>query len=120
MATDLTVRIFDNFYNLDLVVNASEYEVVLAYFEGTMNDIDIAKNFTETLFRISNITQISVLDLLQSFQTGQATKMQVMMTMAYYLNSLNNKTLMYGVTNVVSPNQIVSRNIIHTGPAVTS
>jgi len=112
MATDLTVRIFDNFYNLDLVINASEYEVVLSYFQSTMNDVDVAKNFTETLFRISNITQISVLDLLQSFQTGQATKMQVMLTMAYYLNSLNNKSLMYGVTNVVSPNQIVSRNII--------
>lgn len=112
MATDLTVKIFDNFYNLDLVVNASEYEVVLAYFDGTMSDKVVAKNFTEALFRISNITQISVLDLLESFQTGQATKMQVMLTMAYYMNSLNNKTLMYGVTNVVSPNQSVSRNII--------
>jgi len=112
MATDLTVRIFDNFYNLDLVVNGSEYEVVFAYFDGTMNDANIAKNFTEALFRIANITQISVLDLLQSFQTGQATKMQVMLTMAYYMNSLNNKTLMYGVTNVVSSNQIVARNII--------
>lgn len=29
---DSTVRVFDQFYNLDLVVNASEYDIVYSYF----------------------------------------------------------------------------------------
>lgn len=110
--TDLTVKIFNNFYDLDLVINASEYEVVLSYFKGTTNDESTAKSFTETLFRVSNITQISVLELLQTFQTNEPNKMKVMLTMAYYLNSISNKTVMYGASNTVTPNQIVARNIV--------
>lgn len=110
MAQDYTVKIFDQFYNLNLVVDASDYEIVLSFFDGYTIDKDAAKSFTETLFRISNLTQIPVLDLLQSFQGADA--MKINLTMAYYLNSVSNKTTLFGVTNVAAPNNIVSRNIV--------
>jgi hypothetical protein len=110
MSQDYTVQIFDQFYNLNLVVDASEYEVVLSFFNGYTDDAKVAKSFTENLFRISNMTQIPVLELLQSFQGSDS--MKVSLTMAYYLNSVSNKTTMFGVTNVSSPNNVVSRNIV--------
>lgn len=110
MAQDYTVKIFDQFYNLNLVVDASEYEIVLSFFDGYSKDKSVSKSFTETLFRVSNLTQIPVLDLLQSFQSADA--MKINLTMAYYLNSVSNKTTLFGVSTVSSPNNVVSRNIV--------
>jgi hypothetical protein len=114
MALDYTVKIFDQFYNLDLVVNASEYEIVYSFFKEYSSDDAVAKSFTDTLFRISNETQIAVLDLLTTFQnTGSdSEKIKISLTMAYYLNSLSNKTVLYGVNQVLVPNNNVQRNII--------
>ena len=107
---DTTVRIFDQFYNLDLVVNANQYEIVYSFFKGYTSNIATAKSFTQTLFRIANETQINVLDLLQTFE--KSDKLKVSLTMAYYLNSVSNQTVLFGVNNVVAPNETVQRNII--------
>lgn len=109
MATDYTVKVFDEFYNLDLVVSAEEYEIVYSYFRGYLSNDSTAKNFTEILFRISNITQIPVLELLQTFQTGNNPS--ISRTLAYFLNSVSNKVVLFGVNNTVAPNQLVGRNI---------
>mgnify|MGYP003654065885 CR=1 FL=1 len=110
MALDYTVRVFDQFYNTDLSVNGNDYEIVYSFFKGFSSDTTVAKSFTETLFRISNITKINVLELLDSFESSDS--MKVSLTMAYYLNSLGNKTVMYGVSNTISPNQVIQRNIV--------
>ena len=68
MSTDTTVKVFDQFYNLDLVVNADQYEIVYSFFKNYTVNISTAKSFTQTLFRIANETQINVLDLLKTFQ----------------------------------------------------
>lgn len=107
---DYTVRIFDNFYNLDLVVNASEYEIVYSYFESYTSTPAVAKTFTQTLFKISNVTQVPVLELLKTFQTGSNPDLSRIMT--YYLNSLSNKFVLYGINDVMAPNNLVARNII--------
>lgn len=107
---DYTVRVFDKFYNLDLAVNAEEYEVVRSFFAGYTTSERVARSFTETIFRISNITQIPVMDLLQTFDTSDQLK--VSLTMAYYLNSISNKTVLFGVNQVKIPNQAVARNIV--------
>lgn len=107
---DYTVRIFDQFYNLDLAVNADTYEVVRSFFTGYTSSERVAKSFTDTLFRISNITQVPVLDLLQTFEGND--RLKVSLTMAYYLNSVSNKTVLYGVNQVKAPNQTVARNIV--------
>ena len=110
MSTDTTVKVFDQFYNLDLVVNADQYEIVYSFFKNYTSNISTAKSFTQTLFRIANETQINVLDLLKTFQGSD--KMKITLTMAYYLNNVSNQTVLFGVNNVVVPNEIVQRNIV--------
>lgn len=112
MSQDYTVRIFNQFYNLDLTVNGSEYELVKSFFDEYTSDEKVSKSFTDTLFRIATETQISVLELLNTFESSD--KLKVNLTMAYYLNSISkNKTLLYGVTNPMKPNESVQRNIVH-------
>ena len=110
MAVDSTVKIFDQFYNLDLVVNADQYEIVYSFFKGYTSSIATAQSFTTTLFLIANQTQSNVLELLQTFEGSD--KLKVSLTMAYYLNSVSNKTVMFGVNNVLVPNNTVQRNIL--------
>lgn len=110
MAVDTTVKIFDQFYDLNLVVNADQYEIVYSFFKGYTTNIETAKSFTTTLFIIANQTQINVLSLLETFEKGD--KLKVSLTMAYYLNSISNKTVMFGVNNVVAPNNSIQRNIL--------
>jgi hypothetical protein len=110
MAIDQTVRIYNQYYNLDLRVSANEYDIVQSFFVGYTSDSDIASNFTETLFRISNETGIEVLTLLDSFQGDDS--MKITLTMAYYLNSFSDKTVMYGINNIITANQAVERNIV--------
>jgi hypothetical protein len=107
---DTTVKIFNQFYNLDLVVSAYEYELVYSFFIKYLSDEQTAKSFSENLFRVANITQVPVLDLLASFGNGSA--LEINATMSYYLNSLNNKTVLYGVSSPMIPNNVVQRNIV--------
>ena len=110
MSADLTVRIFDQFYDLDLVVNANQYEVVYSFFKNYTSSITAAKSFTQTLFRIANETQVNALDLLQTFEGSD--KLKVTLTMAYYLNSISNQTVLFGVNNIIVPNNTVQRNVV--------
>lgn len=110
MAIDQTVRIFNEFYNLNLVVSSNEYDIVRSFFAEYTTDSVVAGSFTETLFRISNQTGIPVLTLLDSFQGTDS--MKVTLTMAYYLNSFSDKTVLFGVNNIIVANQSVERNII--------
>lgn len=107
---DQTVRIFDEFYEFNLVVNGSEYDVVYSYFKGICDTTQIAGNFTVYLFRISQETQIPVLDLLGYIQGRN--KLEVNSVIAYYLNSFKSKTSIYGFGSVPKPNEPVARNIV--------
>lgn len=107
---DNTVRVFDQFYNTDLNINSNEYDIVYSYFKDHMATELVAKAFTENLFRISNLTNVNALDLLSTFESGN--KMKVILTMAFYLNSVSNKTVLYGVSNLLEPNNLVQRNIV--------
>lgn len=107
---DRTVRIFDSFYAIDLVIGAAEYDIVHGYFMSVCATTNIADNFTVVLFRIAKETGVDVLELLQTIQ-GK-TKLQMNQTISYYLNSFKSKTSMYGVSLVPRPNQPVARNIV--------
>lgn len=107
---DRTIRIFDSFYSIDLVIGASEYDIVNAYFVSVCATKNIANNFTVMLFRVAQETGVNVLDLLQSIQ-GKS-KLDMNQTISYYLNSLKSKTSLYGVSLVPKPNQPVARNIV--------
>jgi hypothetical protein len=108
--TDQTVRIFDSFYAFNSLVNANEYDIVHSYFIAKCATVKIADNFTASLFRIAQETQIYILDLLD--QIKGANTMELNQILAYYLNSFKSKTTLYGVSIAPRPNQPVARNIV--------
>lgn len=110
-SVDQTVAIFDSFYNLNLVVSATEYDVVYSYFKGVSQNTTIAGNFTVVLFRIAQDGNYSVLDLLAIIK-GAGNKLQMNKIVCYYLNTFKSKASLYGVSNVPKPNQAVQRNVV--------
>ena len=107
---DLTARIFDDFDNVVLEVDANEYDVVNSYFESIFSNKEDAANLTNTFFRISQETGVSVQILLN--QVAGQTSMQVTSTMAYYLNGLRSPSTLLGVSNPVTPNFYTARNVL--------
>jgi hypothetical protein len=112
MAIDPTVAIFDQFYNFNFTVNGDQYEIVFSFFKEYTSSIQTAQSFTSTLFVVANKTQINVLDLLETFKGANGDKIKVSLTMAYYLNTISNRTVMYGVNDLVTPNNLIQRNIV--------
>lgn len=109
---DKTVRIFDSFYSLDLMVGAAQYDIVYGYFSNVCKTKNIADNFTTTLFRISTQTGVDVLSLLEQIK-GSPNNVEMNKIMCYYLNSLKSKTSLYGVSIIPRPVLPVARNIVH-------
>ena len=109
-STNLTVKIFDDFYSFNMVVNGNEYDIVNGYFKSVCGTKVIAGNFTAFLFRISQETGIPVLDLLGQIQG--TNKLQMNQVISYYLNSFKSKTSLYGMSTVPQSNQPVARNIV--------
>jgi len=107
---DQTVRVFDDFYNFDIVVDANQYEIVYSYFYEINKSESVARNFTTILFRIANIIGEDVLKLLE-YLSG-STKLEVNGILIYYLNSLKSKTTLYGLNVEPAPNQTVQRNVV--------
>lgn len=107
---DLTVRVFDNFYDFAVEVPADEYDAVYSFFLSVMADAQAAANFTTTLFRISSNTGIPVLTILSEFE-GQ-TAIQLNSTLAYYLNGLRSPTTLLGINAAVTPNYYTARNVL--------
>ena len=67
-SVDLTVRVFDEFYEFAVDVDANEYDVVNSFFESAFGTKDAAANFTATLFRIADQTQTPVRTLLAEIE----------------------------------------------------
>lgn len=108
---DKTIRIFDQFYSFNAVVNPDEFDLVRGYFLSVCETKDIANNFTAALFRISQSTGIPALDLLAEIK-GTNNKLEMNKIICYFLNTLKSKTALYGVSQIPRPNQSVSRNIL--------
>lgn len=108
---DQTIRIYDSFYAFDLKVGASQFDIVYGYFSSVCTTKQIAGNFTATLFRIAQQTDIDVLVLLQQIQ-GTNSTLEMNKVICYYLNSFKSKTALYGIGNVPIPVLPVSRNIV--------
>lgn len=108
--TDTTVQIFNDFYNLDTVVDAGTYDVVLSYFKTVINDLTIAENFTIGFFQVSENSGIPVTELLDEIR-GQ-DQIQLSATFAYYLNNLRSNSTLLGIGKTVTPNLYAARNVI--------
>jgi hypothetical protein len=109
-ALDNTVRIFDQFYNFDIQVPQNEYDVVNSYFISVFKSITAARNFTVTLFRVAQQTQVPVMTLLAQLQSQDA--LTVNTTLAYFLNGLRSPSTLLGVNSVLTPNYFTARNVL--------
>jgi hypothetical protein len=107
---DQTVKLFDKFYAVDMIVNAGDYDVVYSYFESVCNSKNTALNFTAILFRIAGVTEEPVLTLLDYIKGKSG--LEVNGIMAYYLNSIKSKHILYGISNQPLPNPSVQRNVV--------
>lgn len=107
--TDQTVQIFDRFYGYEQQVPVDAYDAVLSYFKSVFDSEEAAGNFTVSVFRVSKISGIPVMDLLQQFQGQSAPEINV--TLAYYLNGIQSKSTLLGINVQTQPNYYVARNI---------
>jgi len=107
---DLTVRVFDQFYEFALEVPASDYDVINSYFESVFDDAQVAKNFTTTVFRIADETSVPALVILD--QLRDQDKIQLTATLAYYLNGLRSPSTLLGINETVTPNFYTARNVL--------
>jgi len=107
--TDLTVRVFDQFYNYEENVPSQEYDAVLSYFRSVFATNEAAGNFTVALFRVSQEADIPVMTLLEQIQGLSQPELTI--TLAYYLNYIRSSTTLLGLNNPVVPNYYVARNI---------
>ncbi len=110
-SVDKTVRIFDNFYTTQLVVNGNEYDVVYSFFKSVATNTKVAGNYTALLFRIAQVGGYNVMSLLDALK-GVDNKLQLTQVMAYYLNTFKSKTALYGIGILPKPNEAVQRNIV--------
>ena len=108
---DPTIKIYDSFYSVKLVVPSDQYDIVRSFFLGISSSEKIANNFTAFFFRIAQETKVDGMELLQQMK-GVGDKLKVNQIMAYYINSLKSKTSLYGVSVVPKPNTPVARNIV--------
>ena len=107
---DLTVRIFDSFYEYSTNVPAAEYDIVNSYFRNQMTSRQAAENFTVSLFRVAEETKIPALQLLKSFEGARGVSLNL--NLAYYLNSIRNRATLLGVGVPVVPNFYAARAVI--------
>ncbi len=109
-AVDQTVRVFDEFYQFAVNVDANEYDVVYSFFRSVFGSNTSADSFTSVLFRISDETETPVLTLLKEMENQNS--IQVTNTLAYYLNGIRSPTTLLGVNNPVQPNIWAARNVL--------
>ena len=109
-AVDLTVRVFDEFYEFAVDVDANEYDAVNSFFRSVFKTESAADSFTSVLFRISDETGVPVTTLLE--QMADQNEIQITNTLAYYLNGLRSPTTLLGVNNPVQPNVWAARNVL--------
>lgn len=108
---DQTVRVYDQFYSFDITVPADEYDIVYSFFLREMTTPRAAGNFTVSLFRVAQETQIPVLNLLQGFQGGN-NGMNLNVSLAYYLNMIRDRATLLGVGTPVTPNFYPSQAVL--------
>jgi len=112
LSIDTTVQIYDRFYGYQQQVQVEEYDAVYSYFKSVFkNDAvtESAQNFTVSLFRISRLTNIPVMTLLQQLQGMSGP--QITLTLAYYLNSARSRSTLLGLNVPSQTNYYVTRNI---------
>ena len=101
----------ETFYSdRDIGINSEHYGIVVGFFKKVFETDNAAEAFAVDLFRVAKGTDVPVLTLLESMQDKDT--IGVSEVMAFYLNQIRSQSALLGVSNVVTPNQTVSRNIL--------
>jgi hypothetical protein len=106
---DQTVKIFDRFYSYEVDVPSLEYDAVYSFFRSIYGTNESAGNFTVSLFRVSQSSDIPVMDLLQQMQGLNQADLNL--TLAYYLNNIRSPSTLLGINATTTPNYYVARNV---------
>lgn len=109
---DQTIRIYDQFYNTDMIVNSNEFDIVFSFFKNICATEQIAGNYTSFLFRVSNDSGIPVMEFMDDLNRMKTNKMLINSFLAFYLNKFRSKTSLYGQSTSPRPVQPVARNIV--------
>jgi len=107
---DSTVKIFDTFYNTEIVINSNDFDKVRSFFILNSDDNAIADDFTATFFKIQQNYNTTVDELLEKFK-GLEDPIAMDETIAYYLNGLRSKSTLLGVSVLQQPNLYAARNV---------
>ena len=106
---DTTVRIFDQFYSFELEVPVDAYDAVNSYFLSVFGTAQAAGNFTVSLFRVAQLSNIPILTLLEQIQGIDGLDLTA--TLAYYLNAIRSNSTLLGINISTQPNYYVAHNI---------
>jgi hypothetical protein len=106
---DQTIKIFDRFYAYEVDVPVLEYDAVYSFFRSIYGTAEAAGNFTVSLFRVAQQSEIPVMTLLEEIQ-GQ-DQAQLNLTLAYYLNNIRSLSTLLGINATTTPNYYVARNV---------
>ena len=90
--------------------SSGEYDVVYSFFLKTLDDPTIASVFAMYTFKISRYSRTPVLSIMDTLKNQDKITMTAII--AYYLNSLRSKHVLFGIENVVTPNYHAARNVI--------
>jgi len=101
----------DTFYtDSDVGIDSEQYNIVVGFFKKVATSSTSADAFTVDLFRVAKSLDVSVLTLLESMQDKD--KIGVSEIMAFYLNQIRSQSALLGVSNVITPNPQIARNIL--------
>lgn len=107
---DSTTKIFDNFYQTEIVVSTNDFDRVRAFFLLHSDDTVIADDFTSAFFKIQQNYNTTVEDLLKKFE-DLGNPLAIDETIAYYLNGLRSKSTLLGISVLQQPNLYAARNV---------
>lgn len=93
-------------------LNPQEYDYVYTYFSTKMPPSS-AKKFTEYMFIVAEGTGMTIHQLMDEIKANTNTIFEMNERIAYYLNLVSPKTVLYGVshTNDYS-NPYITRNVM--------
>jgi hypothetical protein len=101
----------DTFYaDSNVGINSEHYIIVVGFFKKVFETDAAAEAFAVDLFRIAKSTDVPVLTLLESM--SDKDNIGVSEVMAFYLNQVRSQSALLGISNVITPNHQVARNIL--------
>jgi len=104
-----SARVQDQFRGFSANVDANQYDRVFSFFKKRFGADTPAASFTAELFRVVTVHQLSIDAVLAEFE--KSSDSQISAVLAYYLNTVRDKSTYLGVSTRLVPPVGVARNI---------